>query len=180
MIKSYSSEALVLLRRNYSEADRILTVYSSGYGKLSLLAKGVRKLRSRKRSSVEVFTLIKFSASKSKGMDIMTEAQTVTSYQNVRSDLKKVAVAYFFCETLEKVMPPNEENNAIFQITKSYFEELGKSSKLKTLRYNFISDVLVQLGFWPFGKKIPDPDRVLEQVVEKKMNSRKVGKKLLS
>ena len=79
-IRTYSSEGIILARKNYSEADRILTCFSKSYGKISLLAKGIRKLKSKKRGHLEVFSHIKFSASRGHGMDIITEVETINTF----------------------------------------------------------------------------------------------------
>ena len=72
--RSYSSDGIILSRKNYGEADRILIVLSKNFGKLSLLAKGIRKIKSKKRGHLEIFSKIKFSAVKGHGFDLMTEA----------------------------------------------------------------------------------------------------------
>jgi len=66
IIKNYSSKGIVLAKRNFSETDRIIVLYTKNLGKISLIAKGVRKLKSRKRGSLEVFNLISFSAAKTR------------------------------------------------------------------------------------------------------------------
>ena len=71
-LRTYSSEGIVLSRKNYGEADRILVILSKNFGKLSLLAKGIRKIKSKKRGSLEIFCQIKFSAVNGHGFDIMT------------------------------------------------------------------------------------------------------------
>ena len=60
--RSYTSEGIVLARRNYGEADRILVIYSKNFGRVSYMAKGVRRPKSRKRGHIEVFNYIKFQA----------------------------------------------------------------------------------------------------------------------
>jgi DNA repair protein RecO (recombination protein O) len=73
--KTYKTEGIVLARRNYSEADRIISVFSKGWGRISLLAKSVRKPKSRKRPHIEVFSYITFQAVKGKGIDLVTEVE---------------------------------------------------------------------------------------------------------
>ena len=102
MSRNYKTEAIILSRKNYSEADRILTLYSKNFGKIYTIAKGIRRPSSRKRGSLEIFSHITFSASRGKSLDIMTEVETVDNFDEVRSDLKKVSVAYFFVETIKK------------------------------------------------------------------------------
>ena len=78
-----------MARQNYSEADRILKLFTKHYGKVSIIAKGVRKPKSRKRGSLEVFGHIKFAASRGKNLDLMTEVEIIDSFELVRKSLKR-------------------------------------------------------------------------------------------
>lgn len=178
--RNYSSEGIVLSRKNYSEADRILVLFTEDFGKVTLIAKGVRKPKSRKRGSLEVFSALKFSAAKGRTFDILTETEVVSLYLNIRRDLRKIAVAYSFLETIERTTGVGEKNSRIYKILKGYLTELENSNKLKKLRQDFIYDILVTLGFWPIGRKMSDPDNILEEVIEGRMSSVRVGKKVLT
>ncbi len=167
--RRYSSEAIVLARRNFSEADRILVVYSKYYGKLSLLAKGVRKPKSRKRGALEVFSHFKFSAARGKSLDLVTEAELVNPFNLIRENLKKTSVAYFLLEVVGRSTRDDEKNERLFQLLLNYLNKLEKEKSLKELREDFIYQSLVLLGFWPKGKKMDNPDQVLENVVEREM-----------
>lgn len=181
--KHYSSEGIVLARRNYGETDRILVVYSKAFGKISLMAKGVRKLKSRKRGSIEVFSYIKFAAARGKNLDLITEVEVIDSFLKVRKNLKKVAVAYYFMEVIGRVTRDDEKNEKLFFLLAEFLGNLrGPTSlnSLKKLRKDFVYYTLVFLGFWPMRKPMDNPDYVLEDVVEREMSSARVGKKLLT
>ena len=169
----------MLARRNFSEADRILSVFSKGHGRLSLLAKGVRRPSSRKRGHIEVFNRIKFQAVKGRGLDMMTEAEIIDSFEMVRKDLKKVALAYYFMEVIGRTIHEEEKNIELYGLLQDYLEKLKEDKKLLSLRKNFVYQALTILGFWPKGKDLPDPDSKLEEVTERQLNSARVGKKLV-
>ena len=178
--RSYSSEGIVLARRNYGEADRILVVYSKAFGKISLMAKGVRYPKSRKRGAIEVFSYIKYAAARGKNLDLITEAEIIDSFNLIRKDLKRTSLSYFFMEAIGRTSHENEPNHEVFELLLNYLNVLKDGSRLKKLRLNFILDLLTVLGFWPKGKIMDNPDSVLENVIERKMASLRVGKKLLS
>lgn len=177
--RSYSSEAVVLARKNYSEADRILVVYSKDYGRISLLARGVRRLTSRKRGHIEVFNHIKFSAASGHGIDVITEAQVIDDFNEVKKNLKKVSVAYFFMEVIGK-LTKNEKNQRLFDLLLSNLRMLKDELHLKKLRADFTKDALIATGFWSKEKEMLDPDQMLEEVVEKRIASIRVGRRLNS
>jgi len=178
--KRYSSEAIVLARKNYSEADRILTVASKHYGKLVLIAKGVRKPKSRKRGSIEIFSKINFSAARGKVFDIVTEVEMLEFYPGIRNNLKKIALAYYFMEIVDRMTRQEEVNREMFDFTDHYLKKLENEKKLKILKDEFIVKILVLSGFWPENKKISNPVKTLEYTLERRMSSARVGKKMLS
>lgn len=176
--KRYSTDAIILARRNYGESDRILTVLSSHHGKLRLLAKGVRRPQSRKRGHLEVFSYIKFSAAQGRGLDLITEVATIKSYSEVRKNLKKVSLAYYFMEVISRVAHEAEANVKLYDLVLDYLGRLKSVKNLRDMRLAFILELLTTLGFWPVGKVLTDPDRKLAEVIEKDISSMRVGKKL--
>lgn len=176
----FSSLGLVLSKVNYGEADRILFVLTYHYGRLALLAKGVRRINSRKRGSLEIFNLIRFQASRGKNLDVIREVELVNSFDKIRTSLKKITLAYYFSEVLLKVLPDGEENKKIFDISLSYFEKLENERNLSALRQKFLFDILTSLGFWPKDKELKNFDFILERVLEKKINAKRIGIKVLS
>lgn len=177
--RTYTSEGIVLSRKNYGEADRILVVFSKHFGKLSLLAKGIRKIKSKKRGHLEIFTYIKFSAVVGKGMDIITETETVNDYSGVRTNLNKISLAYYFCEVVNKITHEDGAPSSVFVRLSQALLDLEKFTELKKLRLQFIYDILTDMGYWPEDRKMIDADIVLEDVIERKLNSVRVGKQML-
>lgn len=178
--RSYSSEGIVLARRNFGEADRILVVYTKNFGRLSLMAKGIRRPKSRKRGHVEVFSHINFQAVSGHGMDIMTEAVLIDDFKEIRLSLNKISLAYYFAEVLNRITHEGEPNTDIFNLTLSYLKKLKLTKSLKKLRMEFIQELLEVMGYWPEGKSLPDPDKTLEEIIERQVFSKRVGKRMVS
>jgi DNA repair protein RecO (recombination protein O) len=176
---SYVSEGFILARRNFKEADRILDIYSKDKGKTSLIAKGIRRPGSRKRGHLEIFSKIKFQAVSGKGMGIMTEAETIDDYGLLRKSIKKVTLAYYFVEVLSKATHEGEGNAELYNFISDLFEKLKTAIKLKDLRLEFVSQLLKILGYWPKDKKILSPDEKLDEVLERQIYSKRVGKLML-
>ena len=87
--RNYSTEAIVLRTRDNKDADKIITLFTRDFGKQTVIAKGIKKLSSRKRGNLEVFNEVKTSVVNTKGMGIITEVQLLNSFENVRSSLQK-------------------------------------------------------------------------------------------
>ena len=178
--RSISSEGIILARKNYGEADRLLTIFSRHYGKIFLLAKGVRKLKSRKRSSIEVFSLIKFSASSGDSLDLIIETEVINSFGKIRRSLNKVALTYYFMEIMNKITHDEEENKLFFDHVINYLKRLEYENKLREIKKDFIYQSLVLLGYWPKNKIMNSVEAELESVIEKKLFSERVGRLLVN
>jgi len=172
----YTSEGIVLTRRNFGEADRILSIYSKDHGRISLIAKGVRKPKSKKRGHIEVFNLVKFQAALGHGLDIMLEAEVANDFESIRGSLKKISLAYYFMEVVGRITHEGESNIELFNLIFSSLTKLQTTKELKKLRLEFLQDILTLLGYWPRGVIIPNPDEKLEEVIERQIYSERVGK----
>jgi DNA repair protein RecO (recombination protein O) len=173
---SYSSEGIVLARKNYNEADRILSVYTKSHGRMSYIAKGIRKPKSRKRGHLEIFSHINFHAVVGRGIDLMTEVEIIDDFSPVRKNLKRVSLAYYICEVIGKITHEGEANLSLFNLILQSLKQLESEMELKKLRLDFIYNLLTLLGFWPAGKDLANPDEKLEEVIERQLYSKRVGK----
>jgi DNA repair protein RecO (recombination protein O) len=101
-MKQISTEGIILKRINFSEADRILTVLTSDYGQVSMLAKGVRKSKSKLAGGLEIF-----SVSDINYIDGKSELKTIVStrlknhYKNIVSSVERTMAAYDFMKLIE-------------------------------------------------------------------------------
>jgi DNA repair protein RecO (recombination protein O) len=177
--KTYKSEGIVLGRQNYGEADRIIHIFSKDYGKVALIAKGVRKLTSRKRGHIEIFMKLNFSGIKGKGLDIISEAEQLESYVDIRKNLKKVSLAYYFTEVVGRLMHEGDVNKDVYIILSTYLNKLKDLSASKKLRLEFLKEIIITTGYWPEGKTLQDPDIFLEEIIQKKPYTLRVGKRVL-
>ena len=180
MDRTYKTEGIILKRINYGEADRILTIYTKHYGKIRALAKGVRRITSRRGGNVELFNQAVLFLNKGKNLDLLTEAQVVNSFKSWRRDLKKVTVAYYFCELVDKLTPEEQPNQAVFQLLSNYLDKISTAS-LPELTRSFEETLLRELGFG-----VPEELRrssnslrdYIESITEKKLNSQDIAKEL--
>lgn len=176
---AYTSEGIILGRINFGEADRIISVFSKDKGRISLMAKGVRRPKSRKRGHIEIFSRVNFQAISGRGLDLMTEADIIDDYKIVRGSLKKVSLAYYFSEVIGKITHEGEGNLGVYELLVEALDKLKTAKLLKKLRLEFIQNLIVLLGYWPAKLAIPDPDLKLEEIMERQIYSKRVGKRVL-
>jgi DNA repair protein RecO (recombination protein O) len=124
--RTYHLEAVVLRRRNWGEADRILTLFTPQRGKIRVRAAGVRKPSSRKAGHLELFHRADLFLARGRDFDIVTQAETVEAFPRLREDLVRSAAASYCAELLDRVSPEESENAAAYRLLVRVLEELNR------------------------------------------------------
>jgi DNA repair protein RecO (recombination protein O) len=119
--RTYRTEAIVLRRADFGEADRLLTVFTPHRGKLKLVAKGARKPTSRKSGHVELFSIGQFFVAKGRELDIVTQAETTESFLPLRNDLLRTTYAYYLAELADAFAAERDENRPLFDLLRDGF-----------------------------------------------------------
>jgi DNA repair protein RecO (recombination protein O) len=133
--RTYQTEAVILRRRNWGEADRILTLFTPQHGKIRVRAAGVRKPASRKAGHLELFHRANLFLARGRDFDIVTQAETVESFARLRDDLVRSAAASYIVELLDRFTPEEEENPAVYRLIVRTLEELcGEGNAALALR----------------------------------------------
>jgi DNA repair protein RecO (recombination protein O) len=171
MGKTYKTEAVVLKRINYSEADKIMTLFSKHYGKISCLAKGVRKLKSRKGGNLELFNQVTIFLAKGKNLDIVTEVQAINTFSNFKKDLYKLALAFQASELVDRITREEQENYQVYNLLIDFLSELDQQNKTaKDMLLDFKIRLLENTGFGLPVKISPESvDYHIESIIEKKV-----------
>jgi len=148
--RSFRAEAVVLRHADWGEADRILALYTRQRGKLRVVAKGARRIKSRKAGHLEPFTRVTLQLARGREMPIVTQADTVEAYLALREDLVKTAQAAYLVELLDRFTYEDEsENPAIFHLlTDSLARVAAQPDPWLALRYYEVR-LLDYLGFRP-------------------------------
>jgi DNA repair protein RecO (recombination protein O) len=123
----YRLSAVVLKRRDMGEADRLLTVFTRDRGKLTLLAKGVRKPASRKAGHIEPFTHVDLLVAKGHNMDLVTQAETIRAHRRLREDLWRSAWAYYVAEMVDAFTQEDDPNAPMFDLLLETLDRLDQS-----------------------------------------------------
>jgi DNA repair protein RecO (recombination protein O) len=148
--RSFRVDAVVLRHSDYGEADRLLTLYTRQLGKTRAIAKGARKIASRKAGHIEPFTHVRLQLAKGRDTLIVTQADTVDAYLPLRDDLILTSQASYVLELLDRFTYEDEtENSAIFRLLTDTLSRLASNSDVwLVIRYYEIR-LLDHLGFRP-------------------------------
>ncbi len=148
-IRVYRTEAVVMHRQNLGEADRLLTVYSLDRGKLRLVAKGARRIGSRKAGHLEPFTRVQLQLARGRELDIITQAEAKDTYPGLRDDLVRLGQAAYVVELVDRFAVERDVNQALYRLLINTLERLIEDVKPATVIRYFELRLLDQVGYRP-------------------------------
>ncbi len=142
-------EAIVIAHTEYAEADRFVRMFTLENGKLNTLARGVRKIQSRKAAHLEPFTHSALVLARGQTFWIITQAETIDSFTAIHDDLKKTADALYILELVDKVSLENQPEPGVFRLLLETLKRIDACvDTFNALRY-FEMRFLDAAGFRP-------------------------------
>lgn len=170
-------QCFIIKRINYSEADKIITIFSFQKGKMTMIAKGLRKSKSRRGPTLELFNEIDLEAVKTNGMDIITEVNIIKDHCNFCENFTKTKIAYRIVELIDKLAPEKEENKELFFLLQKAFNYLDNidldEEKADKIALRFKLKILDILGFGhPKLKTLEEVSSFIEEIIQKKLVSK--------
>ncbi len=169
MMKSYKTEGIVIKRKSFGEADRILTVFTKKYGKIKILAKGVRRITSRRGGNVELFNQVEMVIHSGRTFDILTEAQVVNSFSRIRKNLDLVGLGFHICEIVDGLCPEHQSHPKVYDLMLEVLNELDHG-----LIQKFEQNLLQELGYLSVEHREVNTTLFIENILERKLKTRRV------
>lgn len=147
--KVYKTEAIVLKHMNLKEADKILTLYTPGMGKISAVAKGVRRPRSKTGGHLELLSHCALMLTRGRNLDTVNQVQTISSFLPLREDLWRASLALYAAEMVSRFTVEHVENYPLYRLLLETLKRLCDTQDGElTLRF-FELNLLAHLGYQP-------------------------------
>lgn len=149
-MKQLVTVAIVLNRTDYGEADRILLLLTPQYGKLSLMAKGVRRVKSKLAGGIELFSVSEITFIQGRGaVGTLVSSRLVKYYDKIVKDLERTMAGYECIKQLNRVTE-DETEEAYFELLHDTFEVLNDPTiPLPIIRFWFGAQLLRLSGHTP-------------------------------
>ncbi|MDP2720553.1 MAG: DNA repair protein RecO [bacterium] len=165
MARTYGAEAVILKTANFGEADRLITFLSKYKGKFTAIAKGVRKIASRRGPNLALLNHVKAYFAKGKNLDVVTEVETLHTFKNAKEDLKKVSSGFHIAEVTNEFLADGQGGRAVFDLLLLHLQLLDREKNLenvsKILR-TFEVKFLDLVGFKPQLRRCVSCNRIID------------------
>ena len=151
MAVHYLTQGFILKKDNLREADQVFTVFTKDFGKLKIIGKAIRKIKSKLRSGADLFYLSEIEFIQGKTHKILTDAFVVNKFKNIKEDQEKLEIAYQIAEAADNLIKGSEKDEKIFNLLDEVFNKLNNCSLFlvhcSLIYYYFLWNLLSILGY---------------------------------
>lgn len=141
-----TTTGIILGRTDFGEADRIITLLTPDQGKLRLLARGVRRVKSKLAGGIELFSVSSITFARGRGdIGTLVSARLVRHYGRIVGDLERTMAGYELIKQLNKVTE-DEPEQQYFELLDQAFAALDDTAIALPLIRWWFSAQLLRLG----------------------------------
>jgi DNA repair protein RecO (recombination protein O) len=147
--RSIRTEGIILRRKDFGEADRILVLFSRKLGRISCIAKGSRKPSSKISGHIELFTRSSFLISRGRNLHIITQAENIESFDDLRKTLSGIGRGSYVVELVDAFTYEEGSNLKLYDLLLATLESLNQGDDPSIVIHYYELHLLDLVGFRP-------------------------------
>ena len=150
MRQAFSDTGIVLKSVDFAEADKLVGILSHNHGYQEFVARGARRLNSKKAPHLDLFNKVKFQAGRGNSPQQLIQADTEEYFPQLKSNLEKVRIALSIAEILTSILPHEEEDRESYLSLANFYTSLNKSlehNEIARLTNDYSLYLLRHLGY---------------------------------
>jgi DNA repair protein RecO (recombination protein O) len=149
-VNQIQTKGIILSRTNFGEADKIVSILTPDQGKISLIAKGVKKSRSKLAGGVELFSISELSYINGKSdLGTLISARLITHYGDIVSDIDRVQQGYDVIKIMNRATEDRVEVEYFDLLQNAFIALNEKQNSLSLIRIWFLCHLLKLGGHSP-------------------------------
>jgi len=160
--RRYTTEAIVLSRFDFGEADRILTVITPDWGKIKVIAKGIRRPTSRIGGSLEPFAELQVALARGRTFEVVTQVVVEHAWLNLRDSLESAATAWYLAELADRSLEERTAAEPLYTLLKRAYGLLDAGMAPGRVARWYEMHLADELGMRPEVDRCAECDRMLE------------------
>ena len=170
MSRIFKTQAIVLKKQDLLNKDLLSILLTERYGRIKVTGFGVKKITSRRLSHIQTGNFIIATVYKKQGFFSLKETQLISGFLPIKNSQKKLKKLYLYFFVLDRLLPENQKEEKVFQLTKRFLVELTKRDNFdnSTLN-NYLNDVLITLGYLKEKKSFNEIKTLIEEVINEKI-----------
>lgn len=144
------TQGIVLRSTDYGEANSIISLFTADMGKISVMVRGGKRMKSPHSASVQLFTYGDYMIFRKGGqMGSLNQGEIIKSHHALREDLVKAAYSSYVAEMADRLTPENEPNPMLFEQVNAALTAIGEDKDPDIVVHIIEMKMLALAGYLP-------------------------------
>jgi len=170
MTRSLKTEAIVLKKKSLLEKDMSVSLFTEEEGKLSVLAKGIKKITSRRSPHLQTGNLISIQLHKKNDRYYLKESSLISGFSELKKDRDKVRTLFYLFFVLERLLPDHQKEDIVYSLTKSFLVKLSQSKSNYDTLSLYLNKILKALGYIKKDQSISELEEIVSELINEKLS----------
>lgn len=145
----YTVEAVVIRSVDYGEGHKIITLFTKEAGKVGVIARGAKKMRSRLAAMTQVFTYGEFTYYRSGQLGNLQSGDVIEAYPSLQTDIYKTAYAAYIIEMIDRMLHEHEGSAFLFEQLLAALQAIDEGKDPQTISHLFEMKMFDFAGYTP-------------------------------
>src|SRR4030066_2343630 len=149
----FKTRGIVLKSQNFRDSSQILTLYTQKFGKLKLLAKGIKSPRSRMAGNLQQFSVVEvvFYKKEEADLHLLSQADLVDPQAEIYKNLTRLSFASAILELVDRLTVEDQTHPGLFSLLSESLDKMNNLplEKLPVLLWSFALRLSANLGYRP-------------------------------
>ena len=130
MTNLIKTEGIIINKKDIGEFDRIITMFTGGFGKIDILVKGIRKSRKRDKLGSDVLSFSRTVVYKKENSFVGSTVETIKSYENIRGDMKRIGTVLYMFHVLNNILADSERKTVLYDLTLKSLDYIDREENI--------------------------------------------------
>lgn len=164
------TQGIVLKKNELLNLDNLITIFTKDLGKIVAVAKGIKKLNSRRAPHIQTANLIDLMLYSKNDRYYIQESSIISGFSKLKKESKKISMIYYFFQIIDKLLPENSHEEEIYKLTLNFMIKLSNIRKLdNSLIEKSLNTVLNKLGYVRGHKSLVELQSIVEDLLGEKI-----------
>ena len=164
-MKYHKLSGVIINRHIVKDSDRFLTIYTLEEGKISVYAKGVRSVKSKRGSQIDLFSHIKFELFEKNDRRTLTSVELLDGHQVSKTTLGNISRLFQIGELVDALTVENDPHSEVYNLLVTALENLSRFETEEYL-YRFKKKLLDLLGYGDRPLSSTEIDDYIESLLD--------------
>lgn len=172
MSRTVKTQAIVLRKKSLPTKDKLVILFTKEHGKVLTIAKGIKKITSRRLPHVETANLIDVILYRRGDYHYFQESRLISGFTKIKQEQSKIKAMYSYFFVLERMLPENQPETALFSMTVKFLIHLSGKRIFSELDVEeHLNQVLLHLGYLKHPLSRNELFSAIEEIIHEKIPS---------